>query len=194
DWSPDVCSSDLAAQRQHARQRRGAGAVHPEDDERLALLPCDCRHRGVRRLRVRGGLQYYRFPPGPAPAMFFLFGSPRSGTTLLARMLNAHPRILVPHETDFIVPMAFACDRLVDPALGRRVVADLIVGVKGLAGSLGEFIDVAEVRRLVDAAAFAPGAILDTVYAHLAARQGKRLAGDKLPIDLNFIRLLHKSG
>ncbi len=126
--------------------------------------------------------------------MFFLFGSPRSGTTLLARMLNAHPRILVPHETDFIVPMAFACDRLADPALGRRVVADLIVGGKGFAGSLGEFIDESEVRRLVDAAAFAPGAILDTLYAHLAARQGKRLAGDKSPNDLNFVRILHKTG
>ncbi|QHW31542.1 sulfotransferase [Paenibacillus rhizovicinus] len=35
--------------------------------------------------------------------MFIIFGSPRSGTTLLSSVLDAHDDIVVPDETDFIV-------------------------------------------------------------------------------------------
>ncbi len=34
--------------------------------------------------------------------MFFVFGSPRSGTTLMAQCLSSHTDIIIPHETDFI--------------------------------------------------------------------------------------------
>jgi len=34
--------------------------------------------------------------------MSFLFGTPRSGTILLAQCLSAHTKIIVPSETDFI--------------------------------------------------------------------------------------------
>jgi hypothetical protein len=46
--------------------------------------------------------------------MLFVFGSPRSGTTLLAQILNSHPEIVVPHETDFIIPFVFVFDRIPD--------------------------------------------------------------------------------
>lgn len=39
------------------------------------------------------------------PPMPFIVGSPRSGTTLLRLMLDAHPLLAIPPETGFIVPL-----------------------------------------------------------------------------------------
>jgi hypothetical protein len=36
--------------------------------------------------------------PAPAP---FVVGAPRSGTTMLRSMLDAHPAVAIPHETAF---------------------------------------------------------------------------------------------
>lgn len=126
--------------------------------------------------------------------MFFVFGMPRSGTTLLARMLNAHPDLLVPHETDFIVPMAFLMDRIADPAAGRPLLAQLVCGTAGFAAGLGEYLDTAAVAACIEQAPYRPADILHALYGEMARRAGKRLAGDKSPNDLNFIRILDKTG
>ena len=34
---------------------------------------------------------------------FFVLGSQRSGTTMLRLMLNRHPRLMVPHESKFMI-------------------------------------------------------------------------------------------
>jgi hypothetical protein len=39
------------------------------------------------------------------PAMFFIFGNPRSGTTLLCASLELNDKIVVPDETDIVVPL-----------------------------------------------------------------------------------------
>jgi hypothetical protein len=61
------------------------------------------------------------------PAAFFIFGSPRSGTTLLCASLELNDKIVVPDETDFVVPMGFIFDRVKDVAVGRDLIASLIV-------------------------------------------------------------------
>ena len=45
--------------------------------------------------------------PSEAPwtAPVFVIGCPRSGTTLLTLMLSSHPRLAIPPETRFLVPM-----------------------------------------------------------------------------------------
>lgn len=126
--------------------------------------------------------------------MFFIFGMPRSGTTLLARMLNAHRDVLVPHETDFIVPMAFLMDRIPDARVGRPLLTRLICSTSGFKASLGEWLTVDDVTACVEQAEYHPPAVLDSLYSTMAARAGKRLAGDKSPNDLNFIRILDKTG
>jgi hypothetical protein len=126
--------------------------------------------------------------------MFFIFGTARSGTTLLAQCLNAHPAIVVPHETDFLVPMAFIQDRVRDPAIGRRLIADLIPNTSAFAASLGEYLDADTVKSIVAAAEYHPGAIANALYAAVAGRAGACLAGDKSPNDLNFVRILVKTG
>ena len=78
--------------------------------------------------------------------MFVILGSMRSGTTLLAQCLNAHPDLVVPDETDFVIPVAFLVDRVADEALGKRLVGGLVVGSKRYAESIGRYLDPDGVR------------------------------------------------
>jgi hypothetical protein len=116
--------------------------------------------------------------------MFFIFGSPRSGTTLLAQSLNAHTSVVVPNETDFVIPLAFLCDRVRDPAVGRELVATAIVSGAAFERSIGKFLTDTEVRECVHDAAYAVSAIIERIYARIAEKAGKRIAGDKSPNDL----------
>ena len=50
---------------------------------------------------------------------FFILGAPRSGTSLLSRMLDSHPAIAVPDETkifDTFLPLLPAYGELREPA------------------------------------------------------------------------------
>src|SRR5918997_6665920 len=38
----------------------------------------------------------------PRPRPLFVIGSKRSGSTLMANLLNAHPRVFVSHESDVL--------------------------------------------------------------------------------------------
>ena len=81
--------------------------------------------------------------------MFFIFGSPRSGTTLLCSSLDLNDEIVVPDETDFIVPLGFIFDRVKDAAVGRDLIATLIVSTDRYPHSLAEFLSKEEVRETV---------------------------------------------
>src|SRR5690348_5511964 len=72
--------------------------------------------------------------------VFFIFGSPRSGTTLLAQTLAAHSQIEMPYETDFIVPVAFVLDRVNDPTAGRPIIKGLMTASMGYKRSLGPYL------------------------------------------------------
>jgi hypothetical protein len=126
--------------------------------------------------------------------MFFCFGSPRSGTTLLAHCLAAHPDIIVPFETDFIVPTAFVFDRVRDAALRRAIIGPLITQSPGFQGSLGEFLSAEDVLAVIEHHEGPLHLLLSAIYARLAAKVGKSVAGDKSPNDIHFIRMLDKAG
>jgi hypothetical protein len=125
--------------------------------------------------------------------MFHIFGSPRSGTTLLAQCMNAHSQLVVPQETDFIIPLAFLCDRIPDPAVGRELIVATIVNGRAFPRSIGKFLDAAEVRECVHACTYSVAAILDALYGRVAEKASRRLAGDKSPNDLLFLRILMKT-
>lgn len=126
--------------------------------------------------------------------MFIIFASPRSGTTLLASTLHLHDAIVVPDETDFIVPTAFIVDRVKDPAIGKPLLQTLIPSTARFARSLGEYLSEADVHDAIAAADYSTGALLTSIYAAVARKAGKTIAGDKSPNDLNFIRILAKTG
>lgn len=126
--------------------------------------------------------------------MFVILGSMRSGTTLLAQCLNAHPDIVVPDETDFIVPTGFILNRIGDEALGRRLVADLIVGSHRFGDSIGRFLTPEMVRAEVEAAPYDIVGVVSAIYDAVARVAGARVAGDKSPNDLQFMRILLDDG
>lgn len=126
--------------------------------------------------------------------MFIIFASPRSGTTLLARTLNINDQIVIPDETDFIIPTAFLVDRIKDAAVGRAMVRQLIWSADQTRRSLGEYLSQADVNSAVDEAEYSACGIIQSIYQRLAGRAGKRVAGDKSPNDLLFLRILVKMG
>jgi hypothetical protein len=126
--------------------------------------------------------------------MFFLFGSPRSGTTLLAQCLNAHPDIVVPDESDFIIPSAFIFDRLTDPAIRQILLKQLIVNTTRFRTSIGDAISPAQVEEIINTHAERMDQLLEALYAAVAIHANAKIAGDKSPNDLLFLRMLIKVG
>ncbi len=122
--------------------------------------------------------------------MFLVLGQPRSGTTLVAQCLNGHPDLVLPDETDIVVPLAFLVDRIEDPEVGRELAATLITSSRRFAGSLGEYLSVEQAAAVVRSAPWTLNGMLTALYAALADAGGGRLAGDKSPNDLKFIRIL----
>jgi hypothetical protein len=122
--------------------------------------------------------------------MFIIFGSPRSGTTFLRESMNQHPDIVVPHETDFIVPLAYLVDRITDADIGRRLVLNMIVATKGFAASLGRYLSADEVELHVMRADYTVPSILHALYSAVAEKSGAKIAGDKSPNDLGALGIL----
>lgn len=107
----------------------------------------------------------------------FIVGAPRSGTTLLRMMIDAHPSIAIPPETGF-VPAAAALQNapLEDP---RGALLDLITDSAAWADFGLSRADLVE-----EFAGLRPFSIADGVrafYSLYAARHGKQGFGDKTP-------------
>jgi hypothetical protein len=122
--------------------------------------------------------------------MFIIFGTPRSGTTLLAQCLDTHPDIVIPRETDFIVPLVFIFTRIKDPDLGREMISKLITNSIAFQGSIGEYLSTDQVNQIVYNSKYHPTDILVTIYEEIARSAGAKTSGDKSPNDLDSIKIL----
>jgi Sulfotransferase family len=116
----------------------------------------------------------------------FLVGCPRSGTTLLQRMLDHHPRLAVANDTHFIPhgvdKKAGELDPPLTPAIVERV------------RTYRRFHRLGISDEAVAAAASRGGTYSDFVrglYDELARARGKPLAGDKTPSYVRQLPLLH---
>jgi len=114
------------------------------------------------------------------PAPFFIVGSPRAGTTLLARMLDRHSRIAVYHETHYYPLFRSELTRYGDlraPENLARLIDDVreVVRVQGFLAPprREEFLELL------------PEPTFEGVFAALlwinARRHGKARAADKTP-------------
>ena len=119
----------------------------------------------------------------------FVVGCARSGTTLLKRVLNAHPRLAITKETHWIpvvyrervglTPEGFVTPALVDKLFEDWRFSRLEIGRADVEGLLGDGAPVTYAR-------FVSG--LFDLYGRA---QGKLLVGDKTPIYGMETELLH---
>jgi hypothetical protein len=126
--------------------------------------------------------------------MFIILGSPRSGTTLLKETLNLNSSIFVPHETDFIVPMAFIIDRIENEYIGKELIEKLIIGSKRYTYSLRPYLDEIDISSALKEAEYTLLGMLRSIYSNLARKVNKIICGDKSPNDLLDVQILQNLG
>jgi hypothetical protein len=126
----------------------------------------------------------------PVNPFLFVVGCPRSGTTLLQRLLDAHPQLAVIDETRWIdhwfseskgvTPEGFATPVLVSNLLELPRFAQLRLGREELAA-------LVDGGRSVSYPTFVRG-----IFDLYGASQGKALVGDKTPRYVRSIPMLHE--
>lgn len=110
------------------------------------------------------------------PPVPFIVGSPRSGTTLLRMMMDAHPRLTVLPETHFLPEVVEACEAGSTAAEVTKVIAEH--------RRWEDFhLDAGELEQRMAASGGRPSAsdALRAFYDLYAEKQGKALWGDKTP-------------
>jgi len=114
-------------------------------------------------------------------------GVPRSGTTLLAVMLDSHPRVAIPPETAFLTSLG-RLDGLEGDALERAFVALVTTDRWGVSNWNDLGLDKDEyAQRLRELAAFSVGAGLRVLFGMFADRANKALFGEKTPADASHM-------
>jgi hypothetical protein len=120
----------------------------------------------------------------------FIVGAPRSGTTLLRRLVDAHPDIAVTRETHWITKLlegtdAFSPDAPVTPELLHRLRAHPKFTRMN--------VDDRELDRMVLRGVPVSYAELVTrIFDLYGEARGKRLVGDKVPDYVRHLPLLHR--
>ena len=115
--------------------------------------------------------------------MPFIVGCGRSGTTLLAVMLDSHPSIAIPGESGFLLRISSQA-----PPADGDVVGAFVHSVRGLRRFRAWGLTEEEVRRgLGDLGPTTMSAALLGTYRLYAAKVGKSIPGDKTPEHVQLI-------
>jgi hypothetical protein len=117
----------------------------------------------------------------------FVVGCPRSGTTLLQRMLDHHPDLVVSNDPDFIARAIGGGEQAVDPPVGPEI-ADLVLGY----GTFRRLGVSDEAVRAAAQQARTFGGFVSGVYSALARERGKRWAGEKTARYVRYLPLLER--
>jgi hypothetical protein len=118
-----------------------------------------------------------------ASGPIFVVGCPRSGTTLVQAILNAHPDVAIAPETHF------AKRYLAGPSMEPdRIVADLVASVEFRDTGL----DPDEFRSTAARTQGGAAAILLALLQAYGARRGATVVGEKTPNHLLHMRLLEQ--
>ncbi len=125
----------------------------------------------------------------------FVVGCPRSGTTLLQRMLDAHPQLAVANDTHFIpcaleaVPPRSVGDE--DALSDASRLPELISWVRGYYRFARMGLDDASFCEAA-AAAHTYREFVSLLYGQFARKHGKERGGEKTPAYVRHLPLLHR--
>ena len=128
----------------------------------------------------------------PAPARIIILGSPRSGTSLLSRMINAHPDIGVPQESH-VYNQFFDIRHLYGPLTERGNQVQLLKDICSL-GFVRRWSPapiLADATSRISGPGF--GAVFDALMMSWAVMQGNSGWGEKTPHHINYIDPLLES-
>ncbi len=123
----------------------------------------------------------------PAPAPFFIVGAQRSGTTMFRLMLNAHPGLAVPFETDFVsVYEHLEGNRFADPEARAKAVEswarEPLTKKARLLDNPARFVNLQDIDSF--------DALVSAVMQHYSRQQGKSRWGVKTPSFVTEIDVL----
>ncbi|MCA2224385.1 sulfotransferase family protein [Nonomuraea aurantiaca] len=121
----------------------------------------------------------------------FVVGCPRSGTTMLQLMLHSHPRIAVPPETRFLVPVYHRRRSFGDLRVEerRRALAEWIAGDRSTKFRELKLDKEDFVQQVVDGPGTL-GSVLGTTFRMYADRFDKPRWGDKRPSYVKQVDIL----
>ncbi len=118
--------------------------------------------------------------PDPRPVLPVFVGSGRSGTTLLRNMFDAHPRLAMCHEAQFVGRLAGRRSRY--ETGGTLDTEALVTDLMANSNFRRQGIDETTVRRgLVEAGPTSLAGGIRTIFDLYAMAHGKDLYGDKTP-------------
>lgn len=121
----------------------------------------------------------------------FMVGCPRSGTTLLRRLVDAHPSVAIPSSEQHWVAKWYERGRGVTPE--GTVAPDLLPNLLRYRKFARMGLDRGELERAVAGSRPIPYAkFVARVFDLFAASVGKPLAGDKTPDNARRIARLHE--
>ncbi|MCH2159025.1 MAG: sulfotransferase [Oleiphilaceae bacterium] len=126
-----------------------------------------------------------------SPSPFFEIGVARSGTTLLSLMLDSHPKIAVPYESHFFVDLAKNEEQVytdLEREAGRIklikwMLAQRYVREWDYVPTIDEF-DLCKCTTIPR--------MIDQLFAAYARAKGKTIWGDKTPLYISHIDILHR--
>lgn len=124
----------------------------------------------------------------PNPSVFII-GCIRSGTTLLQRLVNAHPALAIVHETHWIPRLYKNRTGLTPEGLVTSEFIDYLCAHDRFS-HLG--MERTEIERLLTPGeAISYAAFVSRIFDLYASAHGKRLAGDKTPAYVKNVAFLH---
>jgi hypothetical protein len=120
----------------------------------------------------------------------FIVGAPRSGTTLLRRLLDAHPDIAITRETHWITKVLEGQDPVSPDA---PVTPEVLARLRAHRKFARTEVDGPALDRLVSSRTPVSYAELVTkIFDLYGEARGKRLVGDKVPDYVRNLPLLHR--
>lgn len=189
-----ICSELEPADAGKAEPRRQPRqlAVHGASRERMGYSPASgAMRRLVDRNNAPGLPSEEATIDTNRGRPIFVVGSPRSGTTLLGLMLHAHPRIAIPPENRFVLPVYFGREKFGDLSQpdNRRLVAEEIVHSRQF-NDLG--LDPDDVTDRIVGSSETIGSAIGVVLRAYADRFGKVRWGDKRPMYRKYIWVVRR--